>query len=161
MGQLPEGIHELSCDGFPCAWACVAAGGVLGRAEGEVHLQAACRSPETGQLPLRQVRACQIPADGCQRQAAESVLRSIPAEADVPPASPLAFGERLWMPGGSLVLLTEGPAALLLWLLAAPASLVGGPTLRRVWPPDAPVSLADAPVSWLAARLSPRLVVLA
>src|SRR5438034_6950528 len=33
MGPLPEGAHELSCDGFPCAWACGSAGGVLGRAE--------------------------------------------------------------------------------------------------------------------------------
>ena len=153
MGPLPEGVHELSCDEFPCAWACGAAGGVLGRAEVAARLQAAGRSRENGQIPVRQVRACQTPAAGRQRQAAERVLRSLPAQADVPPGSPMAFGERLWAPGGSLVLLTDGPAVLLLWLLAVPASLAGVPALRRVWPPLAPVSLADAPVS--------RLVVLA
>ena len=154
MGPLPEGVHELSCDEFPCAWACGAAGGVLGRAEVEACLQAACRSRENGQ----------IPADGRQRQAAERVLRSVPAEADVPPGSPMAFGERCWAPGGtvgSLVLLADGPAALLLWLLAAPVSLAGMPALRLVWPPVAPVSLVGAPVSRLAALLAPRLVVLA
>src|SRR2546422_4722846 len=45
MGSLPEGAHELSCDEFPCAWACGAAGGVLGRAEEADLVLEAAASP--------------------------------------------------------------------------------------------------------------------
>ena len=45
MGLLPEGAHELSCDEFPYAWACGAAGGVLERAEEADLVLSAAASP--------------------------------------------------------------------------------------------------------------------
>jgi hypothetical protein len=38
MSPLPEGVHELFCDEFPCAWACGAVGDALGKAEEEALL---------------------------------------------------------------------------------------------------------------------------
>src|SRR5947209_3775732 len=86
MGRLPEGAHELSCDEFPCAWACGAAGGVLGRVEeADLVLEAAaspgdegCSREQRG-TQMRGVLASPIPGPVRFAQANGGLLLDAPA----------------------------------------------------------------------------------
>src|SRR5205085_12553413 len=118
MGRLPEGAHELSCDEFPCAWACGAAGGVLGRVEEADLVLEAASSPGD---------------EGCSREQRGAQMRGVLA-------SPIPGHVRFAQANGGLLL--DAPARVVHCLLNCPEdSLVVpavAPALGPLWPPVVP-----------------------